>query len=458
MFPESQRYGKFCTSSLVHVGFKENLSTAIAGVVDADYRMDGKQQLVVCSMDGEVKGFIPAVAENKQPVIDLTAQQDQLRDLTQRKQNLMLEIKNYDENNKVATEINQGQATSNTGSIPANTQLQTSLQVVRGNETSPSFVELIVRTTNETVVKCVMIFAEGIFDGESYVVHPQPAELSNTISIPIFPPKDIPIDLHIKAFVGHKFGRQFHVFELTRQLPRFSLYEICPEGYALPASYVEFEVNERVNRVVLWLNQSFLLTNEIQAQGGELDVKFLSSRTQLPIQLKMSANGKIVIRSNDMDLVGDIVQNLSSFLGLQDLQSLAEFPDHMEELKAILVKVDELHAVRERLTAEMADHSNLIRSLVVRSEDARLLGDMKNMRRGYMELYDLNRDLINGYKIRCTNHEELLKSLKIVNQTIQKAGNLRIGKSKTLVVSACRNAIKTNDVNALVKIIKHGTS
>jgi len=440
------------------VVFKENLSTAIAGVVDADYRMDGKQQLVVCSMDGEVKGFIPAVAENKQPVIDLTAQQDQLRDLTQRKQNLMLEIKNYDENNKVATEINQGQATSNTGSIPANTQLQTSLQVVRGNETSPSFVELIVRTTNETVVKCVMIFAEGIFDGESYVVHPQPAELSNTIIIPIFPPKDIPIDLHIKAFVGHKFGRQFHVFELTRQLPRFSLYEICPEGYALPASYVEFEVNERVNRVVLWLNQSFLLTNEIQAQGGELDVKFLSSRTQLPIQLKMSANGKIVIRSNDMDLVGDIVQNLSSFLGLQDLQSLAEFPDHMEELKAILVKVDELHAVRERLTAEMADHSNLIRSLVVRSEDARLLGDMKNMRRGYMELYDLNRDLINGYKIRCTNHEELLKSLKIVNQTIQKAGNLRIGKSKTLVVSACRNAIKTNDVNALVKIIKHGTS
>ena len=49
----------------------------------------------------------------------------------------------------------------------------------------------------------------------------------------------------------------------------------------------------------------------------------------------------------------------------------------------------------------------------------------KNMRRGYMELYDLNRDLINGYKIRCTNHEELVKSLKVVNQTIQRAGNLR---------------------------------
>ena len=44
---------------------------------------------------------MPLVSENKQPVVDLTAQQDQLRDLTQRKQNLLLEIKNYEENTKV---------------------------------------------------------------------------------------------------------------------------------------------------------------------------------------------------------------------------------------------------------------------------------------------------------------------------------------------------------------------
>ena len=42
----------------------------------------------------------------------------------------------------------------------------------------------------------------------------------------------------------------------------------------------------------------------------------------------------------------------------------------------IVIQVDELHAVRQKLTAEMADHSNLIRSLVVRAEDARLMGDM----------------------------------------------------------------------------------
>lgn len=47
------------------------------------------------------------------------------------------------------------------------------------------------------------------------------------------------------------------------------------------------------------------------------------------------------------------------------------------------------------------------------------------MKKAYMELYDLNRDLINGYKVRSTNHEELLACLKQVNQIIQKAGKLR---------------------------------
>lgn len=39
-------------------------------------------------------------------------------------------------------------------------------------------------------------------------------------------------------------------------------------------------------------------------------------------------------------------------------------------------QVDEYHAVRQKLTADMADHSNLIKSMVVRAEDARLMDDL----------------------------------------------------------------------------------
>jgi Bardet-Biedl syndrome 2 protein len=47
------------------------------------------------------------------------------------------------------------------------------------------------------------------------------------------------------------------------------------------------------------------------------------------------------------------------------------------------------------------------------------------MKRHYMDLLNLNRDLISGYKIRCTNHEELMKNLRFLNQMVQKAANLR---------------------------------
>ena len=48
------------------------------------------------------------------------------------------------------------------------------------------------------------MFAEGIFEGESYVIHPPANKLSSTLQISLFPPKDVVVDLHIKALIGYK--------------------------------------------------------------------------------------------------------------------------------------------------------------------------------------------------------------------------------------------------------------
>lgn len=58
--------------------------------------------------------------------------------------------------------------------------------------------------------------------------------------------------------------------------------------------------------------------------------------------------------------------------------------------------------------------------------------DRKNMKKGYMELFTLNRDLISAYKIRCNNHQELLQHLKEVNKMIQRAGRVR-GQSRKFI-------------------------
>jgi Bardet-Biedl syndrome 2 protein len=56
--------------------------------------------------------------------------------------------------------------------------------------------------------------------------------------------------------------------------------------------------------------------------------------------------------------------------------------------------VDEYNAVRLKLTAEMADSSNLLKALVIKAEDARIINNMALMRRMYQQLFDLNRELI----------------------------------------------------------------
>ena len=112
--------------------------------------------------------------------------------------------------------------------------------------------------------------------GESHVVHPK--EVTSSISIPLFPPREVPIDLHIKAFVGYKAATHFHVFELTRTLPRFSMFSLVSFPSDSPSGEVRLVAKERVQRIVMWLNQNFLLTEEIEAKQTSLDLDFLVLR------------------------------------------------------------------------------------------------------------------------------------------------------------------------------------
>ncbi|KAM8983485.1 BBSome complex member BBS2 isoform 4-T4 [Ara ararauna] len=414
--------------------FKDNFASSIAGVVEGDYRMDGSNQLICCSVDGEIRGYLPGGEEMKGNLMDTSAEQDLIRELSQKKQNLLLELRNYEESAKA--EMNTRKIDGQRGAIPANTQLQTALLVNLGSDSRSAHVELCISTTNDTIIRAVLIFAEGIFEGESHVVHPSPQNLSGCIRVPLTPAKDVPVDLHIKAFVGYRNSTQFHVFELTRQLPRFSMYALSSLDSATePLSFVNCTMNERPQRVC-----------------------FTSLRNAGQLCIKIKPGGEISINTDDIDLAGDVIQSVASFLAIEDLQVEADFPAYFEELRKVLVKVDEHHAVNQRLTADMAEHSRLIRSMLLQAEDARCQGDMKNMKTRYIELYDLNRDLISQYKIRCNNHTELLNNLKAVNQAIQRAGQLRVGKPKAQVISACRDAIRSNNFHTLFRIMRVGAA
>ena len=89
----------------------------------------------------------------------------------------------------------------------------------------------------------------------------------------------------------------------------------------------------------------------------------------------MLSNGNVEFLWDDMDLCGDVIQALAEYLGLEDLPSSCDFPEDLEKVEQLLTRADDLQSVRQRLSAEMADHSGIIRSLIVRAEDSRLMVD-----------------------------------------------------------------------------------
>jgi Bardet-Biedl syndrome 2 protein len=168
------------------------------------------------------------------------------------------------------------------------------------------------------------------------------------------------------------------------------------------------------------------------------------------------AGGTVTLRTDDMDLAGDIVQELCAVVGVTDLESTCDFPEDMERFRETLREVDERNADRARLAAEVADGANLVKSYIIRAEDARILRDMDTMMRMYNELMDVNRELIAEHNKRAENHQALLAALRRTNQMIQRAAKLRCGGAKTRIVSACRAAIKANNVHALFNLIQFG--
>merc|ERR1719473_1041273 len=164
----------------------------------------------------------------------------------------------------------------------------------------------------------------------------------------------------------------------------------------------------------------------------------------------------VSIRTDDLEVAGDMVQDLCAYLQITELESTADFPAEMEKFKSVLMKVDEYNAVRLKLTAEMADSSNLVKALIVKAEDYRRLSDMGNMKKVFSHLQQTNADLIAEYNKRANNHQQLLGQLKEVNMMIQKAAKLRVGTPKTRVVSSCRQAIKKNNIHELFQIMKTG--
>ena len=473
--------------------FKDNFQNTVAGLCEGDCRRTGKNDLIVVSTTGEIKIFnpnAPKLMEVKK--LEPSFEQEAIRELLARKQSLLLELKNYECNVKY---VNSGETMmdeSTFGAIPAKTRLQTSIGIGLGmyypkhtypflpfkqhNHHYPYYfflkgmgkqiphVDVVLSTNNDTIIRSIIVFAEGIFNGETHVEHPKLIDVSNKLSVSLYPPRDVPIDIHIKALVGYPESQQFHVFELTRQLPRFSMYSMMsnppppPPTDVTSSSFVTFTLNERIQRVMLWINRNFLLPNPLDINStSDLNLHMTSLRDEKEFfALSMNQSGHVKIQTDNMTLAGDLIQSLGTYLNLTHLKSIANYPREEQNCVQLLEKLRDLESVKNKLNLDLGDKTNLIRNLLIRSEDARLLKDWKLMIRYYDELNELNNDLQTCYEIRSSNYSDIVNTIKELNGIIQKSSRLRFGKHKTDPVTLSRNAIATNNAKTLIKAIRVG--
>lgn len=452
------------------VMFKDYFQAPIASLVSADYRLDGRNTLMCLTTEGDVRGWLPSATGGDQSGSTHAAESggagggkegDAYRDLTEKKRELTLELNSFQEQLKQFKSGGVMGKDAQQGVIPTDTKLNISL---RSNKTQGT-VELHLMTSNYSVIRAVVIFAEHLFDGEACMLHPIPP--SNNVIVQISPAKDVATTMNIKAMAGLSSNSvQYHVFENDYLMPKFSMYHYV-EAQQLtkkPEGSCTFFLAERPNRIWSWLQRSFIgideTTHSTRGQDANtvLDINFLSLRTNEPLCISMTneQGGKMTIRTDDLEVAGEIIQDFCTFLTVNELESVAHFPDEMEKFKAVLMRVDEYNSVRLKLTAEMADSSNGVKTLIVKAEDYRMLSDMRNLKKVFSSLQQTNSDLIAEYNKRANNHQQLLGQLKEVNMMIQKAAKLRVGTPKTRVVSSCRQAIKKNNIHELFQIMKTG--
>ncbi|XP_031619932.1 Bardet-Biedl syndrome 2 protein homolog [Contarinia nasturtii] len=419
--------------------FKLSLNQMVISVMQADYRGRGVNDLIICTRNGDVKGY-----ERSKINLQSIKQMDhsELNSLMTTKKNLMLELSQYQSNTKINKEHSENEdlrilASDEFGVIPASTRLQVALSTIASGD-KRLHIELSVCTNNDTIIKALIIFSEGIFEGETLIAYSYSRPTSRIV-LPFITPKNIVYDIHLKILVGFEHSKQFHVFELTRQLPKFSMYAVIddfnpsvhlhfPIKIDETTSYVSFKLNERYQRLCLWINQNFLLPIDIEPEHitglDDIRLSLISVYDKSPVIIWFSDKNESKILTENMDLAGDLIHSLATFLNIEDLKTTACFPNITSRLNQYYERISGFETTYTNLILDVAHKKYIAKNLLIQAEDARLYNE-NDLTGIYTNLNRLNEDMASSFKIRQQNFVEMQKNLDGVNSVLKSSIRLR---------------------------------
>lgn len=470
--------------------FRDTYSSAVAAVLAEDYRHEGVTLPVVCTVDGTVRGL--TLLETRRDEAAEVRQLQVLETLMQERQQLAAQLTGIEEQLARRAAGEQDTTMPESGvevhchatANPVTRQVDVQVEVTG---TAAERGDLIVHS-------CLLQCETWATAAEQDTIAFASAEAATTSLVCSFPhPDDVPLALTALVAVGPPFGENFQIHEVPVRVPRFIMYwmpsTIAPDQqpqpggpllYRPPGGSVVLQWREvlRLDVLEAWLRQSFGVPDGVPLSDGaaspaaptlRLELLHVRNGSSFAIEVRNGAAAGAAFNTITLcsDLlapcgavVGALVEELKgSFVsgGAEPVGVRCEMPAELERLRGILSRVEEFNDVRMKLTTDMADAAAIVKTLLGRAEDARLLGDMVSMKKSYAALYDVDRELLGENAKRINNYEELKVALKEVNTCIQQAGMVRIGAARAQLIASCRNALKENQVNSLLEIVRTGS-
>ena len=273
--------------------------------------------------------------------------------------------------------------------------------------------------------------SEHLYKGETYVQYP--SEETNKVIVQIKNDKDMNINLHIKVLVGLSFfSKDFQVFEYNKIIPKYCFYILLRDDVSqLKSSFkqgITLKVNERLERLLIWLQDNFNIPIKELAlfKNSEniYDIRFLSLRTDKVLQIFMQ-NTTIQIMTDEIELAGNVLQDLCKFFQIGDMDTVLSYSDVVEEMSILIRRIEKLDSIRNQFNINMSEIISFIKDIFVRAEDNRLLDNLQVFKEYFMKINIRNMELLDEFEKRTSTYNELLTDLKKVNWMIQNFANLK---------------------------------
>ena len=432
---------------------------------DIEEEEDEDDQIICFTENGDVYGYIYGNKNFISPEHEYESKDKKVREEDLNEYEALLKEKNklLDELEDLAvreSNRNKINAPKEGNELPQTLKVDIDLE----SNDKDKCADLTLEATDNAIIKAVIISSEQIYQGETFVKYPK-SESNNAI-VQIKTKKDLHINLHIKVLLGtNSLVDDYIVLEYNKIIPKYCFYILLREEDEYKSKLkqgISFTFDDRIERLILFLEEKFNIpAKEISAfkkDDANFKIRFRSLRTDIILEINVLKGNKLSILTDEIELCGNLVQDLAQFLNKEDLNTNIDYKKYAQSYEEIFNRIEELDNERNHLNINMSDIITNIKDLYVKAEDNRLIDNIKGFKDYFRKIDVQNNQLLDEFEKRSEKYQQLLSDLKSVNEMIQLGSNLKCGKYKKEMVSECRKCIKNKDYALLMKIISSGES